>query len=82
MAEIGTTADAIMMGIALLFGYLIIYRKNRLFGNIYFIIFGLLIMYLFREIAGLGLLVTIGGFANMIYDLLTPKRPKIGRGWR
>lgn len=62
----------IWLGIAMLFNYFILYRKNRFFGNLGFLGMGVLMLYILPAdtlYAGIGMFIIIASLISGVYDI-------------
>lgn len=66
----------IIIALGLMFNYFILYKKNKFFGNIMYILTGIATMYFGSTLTGadanitviIGVIITLGSILNMIYD--------------
>lgn len=70
----GLTDTVILLAIVLTFNYLVLYKINRLLGNIIFIICGLATAYMGSDEALYGFIIVGIGLINTIYDILRPEK--------
>lgn len=68
------STTTILVGLLLAFIYLVVYRKNRLMGNIFYILTGLGIMWKFTDAQFVGLLIIIASVVSLLYDLFSEYR--------
>ena len=81
---------AFILGLGILFNYFIVYKRNRFFGNILYILLSMLTFYhgstLLNAdkniVIAIGIFMFIGSIINMIYDIFynnkNTKHRKIG----
>lgn len=71
---------AFIIGLGILFNYFIIYKRNRFFGNILYILLSMLTFYYGTGLAldqdkniviTIGILMFIGSIISLIYDILS-----------
>lgn len=74
------TSDSIaIVTLVTMFLYLVVYKKNKLTGNLGFIITGIAILSIdntntVQNVAGL--IMTIGGIVSILYDIFSPTTNK------
>lgn len=76
-----TTGDVLYLAvfvfliiIGLVFNHFVLYRKNRFFGNLFYIALGLGVLWQFPGTGFVGLFISLGGLINMVYDLIADAR--------
>lgn len=62
----------ILIVLGIMFTYLVLYRKNRFFGNMAYMMISVGVWYFGTDDVGkvIGIVMFFGSFINMIYDLI------------
>lgn len=71
MADLQIQDSTIITALVIIFNYLVVYRRNRFFGNIIFMGSGIMLMSLSTETINrsAGLIILLGGIVSFLYDL-------------
>jgi hypothetical protein len=75
---------AFLIGMGLLFNYFIVYKKNKFFGNVLYLLLGIVTFYYGSSLTAIdknitimiGVFIFVGSMINFIYDLLINKSTK------
>lgn len=71
--------ETVLIAIGLIFSYLVLYKKDKLIGNIAFLILGIATLALSTSATEgtVGIIILLGSIANTIYDFLNTKGKKL-----
>ena len=70
--------EMFVIAIGIMFSYLVLYPKNKLLGNIAYLVAGISLAYFNTGViyTGVGILIVIGSIINAMYDILNKTQPK------